>query len=173
MQHGIKVISMSLGSSSAPLLAYRNAIQQLTNAGVSVVCAAGNGGQTTFPYVGAPANCHPTVIAVGAVDMNKMIAPFSSRGTHGIPWNPVTLVAPGVSIKSTYPFPASSYKTMSGTSMATPHVAGAVALIKQKFPLFTPAQIKWKLITSSTDLGVPGNDPTYGAGLLNCDKATL
>jgi subtilisin family serine protease len=57
--------------------------------------------------------------------------------------------------------------------MACPHVAGAVALIKQKFPLFTPAQIKLKLITSSSDLGVPGNDPTFGAGLLNCDKATL
>jgi subtilisin len=173
MQRGIKVVSMSLGSSTPPMLAYKNAIQQLTNAGVSVVCASGNGFQTGFPWVGAPANCHPVAIAVGAVNINKVIAPFSSRGTNGAGWNPVTLVAPGVSVKSTYPFPASSYKTMSGTSMACPHVAGAVALIKQKFPLFTPAQIKLKLITSSSDLGVPGNDPTFGAGLLNCDKATL
>jgi subtilisin family serine protease len=57
--------------------------------------------------------------------------------------------------------------------MACPHVAGGVALIRQKFPMFTPAQVKSKLIISSSDLGVPGFDPTYGAGLLNCDKATL
>jgi subtilisin len=164
MQHGIKVVSMSLGSTSSPLLAYRNAITQLTNAGVSVVCAAGNSFGSGFPWVNAPANSHPTAIAVGAVNINKIIASFSSRGTNGAGWNPVN---------STYPFPASSYKSMSGTSMACPHVAGAVALIRQKFPLFTPAQVKFKLITSSSDLGVPGNDPTFGAGLLNCDKATL
>jgi subtilisin len=173
MQHGIKVVSMSLGSSAPPQLAYRNAITQLTNAGVSVVCAAGNAFGTAFPWVGAPANSHPTAIAVGAVNINKLIAPFSSRGTNGAGWNPVTLVAPGVSVNSTYPFPASSYKSMSGTSMACPHVAGAIALIRQKFPMFTPAQIKFKLITSSSDLGLPGNDQTYGSGLLNCDKATL
>jgi subtilisin family serine protease len=107
------------------------------------------------------------------VNINKLIAPFSSRGTNGAGWNPVTLVAPGVSVNSTYPFPASSYKSMSGTSMACPHVAGAIALIRQKFPMFTPAQIKFKLITSSSDLGLPGNDQAYGGGLLNCDKATL
>jgi subtilisin len=173
MQHGIKVVSMSLGGASSPLLAYKNAITQLTNAGVSVVCAAGNSFGSSFPWVNAPANSHQLAIAVGAIDINKMIAPFSSRGTNGIGWNPVTMVAPGVSVKSTYPFPASSYKTMSGTSMACPHVAGAVALIRQKFPMFTPAQIKFKLITSSSDLGFPGNDQTYGSGLLNCDKATL
>ncbi|HEX6428347.1 MAG TPA: S8 family peptidase, partial [Niastella sp.] len=173
MQRGIKVVSMSLGSKTPPLLAYKNAITQLTNAGVSVVCAAGNSFGSAFPWVNAPANSHSTAIAVGAVNINKIIAPFSSRGTNGIGWNPVTLVAPGVSVNSTYPFPASSYKIFSGTSMACPHVAGAVALIRQKFPMFTPAQIKFKLITSSSDLGVPGNDPTFGAGLLNCDKATL
>ena len=175
MQRGIKIVSMSLGSKSAPLLAYKNAITQLTNAGVSVVCASGNSftPPSAFPWVNAPANSHPVAIAVGAVNINKQIAPFSSRGTNGFGWNPVTLVAPGVSVKSTFPFPASSYKTFSGTSMACPHVAGAVALIKQKFPMLTPAQIKFKLITSSSDLGVPGNDPTFGGGLLNCDKATL
>jgi subtilisin len=173
MQHGIKVVSMSLGAATSPMLAYKNAITQLTNAGVTVVCASGNSFNSSFPWVNAPANSHPLTIAVGAVDINKLIAPFSSRGINGAGWNPVTLVAPGVSVKSTYPFPASSYKTMSGTSMACPHVAGAVALVKQKFPMFTPAQIKFKLITSSSDLGVPGNDQTYGSGLLNCDKATL
>jgi subtilisin len=173
IQHGMKVVSMSLGATTGPQLAYKNAIQACTNAGISVVCAAGNSGQTGFPWVNAPANSHPLAIAVGAIDIHKLIAPWSSRGINGVGWNPVTLVAPGVSIKSTYPFPASSYTIMSGTSMACPHVAGGVALIRQKFPMFTPAQVKSKLLITSSDLGVPGNDPTYGAGLLNCDKATL
>jgi subtilisin len=173
LQNHMKVVSMSLGAETGPVLAYKNAIQALTNGGVSVVCAAGNSGLKPFHYVNAPANSHPVAIAVGAIDINKVIAPWSSRGVNGVGWNPVTLVAPGVTIKSTYPFPASSYTNMSGTSMACPHVAGGVALIRQKFPMFTPAQVKSKLIISSSDLGVPGFDPTYGAGLLNCDKATL
>jgi subtilisin family serine protease len=57
--------------------------------------------------------------------------------------------------------------------MACPHVAGAAALVKQRFPTFTPAQIKAKLRATASDLGAPGNDPFYGAGLVDCNKATL
>jgi subtilisin len=176
LRNNIQVVSMSLGSDSAPLTAYREALRRLANAGVSVVCASGNSfndfGQP-FPWVGAPANCHPSVIAVGAVDANGIIAGFSSRGSRGANWNGVSLVAPGVSINSTIHAPANKYQKMSGTSMACPHVSGAVALIKQAFPAFTVSQIKAKLLKTARDLGVAGPDDTYGAGLLDCNAATL
>ncbi len=170
-QNGMNVISMSLGSPSCQSVAYTNAIAQLNAAGVTVVCAAGNSGGTTFPCVGSPANSLGT-IAVAAVDANKVKASFSSSGTTCCPpgANPVSISAPGVSINSTVP---GGYKLMSGTSMACPHVAGAAALVKQRFPTFTPAQIKAKLMATATDLGTPGNDPSYGAGLVNCNLATL
>ena len=170
--NGMKVISLSLGAPANPSVAYTTAIAQLNAAGVTVVCASGNGFLTPFPWVGSPANSTGAV-AVGAVDANNGIAPFSSRGKKPgvLPWNPVTLVAPGVGVKSTYK--GNTYATMSGTSMATPHVAGAAVLIKQRHPAFTPAQVMALLKSSATDLGAAGFDVTFGSGLLNCDKATI
>jgi subtilisin len=138
-QNGMHVVSMSLGSNSCQSVAYTNAIAQLNAAGVTVVCAAGNNGQSAaFPCVGSPANSIGA-IAVAAVDANKIVAPFSSRGTGCCPpgANPVNISAPGVSINSTVL--ANLYGQKSGTSMACPHVAGAAALVKQRFPFFTPA----------------------------------
>jgi subtilisin len=171
-QNGMNVVSMSLGASSCPSVAYTNAIAQLNASGVTVVCAAGNGFQSPFPCVGSPANSRGA-IAVAAVDANKAIAPFSSRGTQCCPpgANPVSISAPGVSINSTVL--ANGYGIKSGTSMACPHVAGGAALVKQRFPFFTPAQIRAKLLGTAADLGVPGNDPVFGSGLLNCNAATL
>lgn len=173
-QNGMHVVSMSLGSNSCPSVAYTNAIAQLNAAGVTVVCASGNnfGPGSSFPCVGSPANSKGT-LAVGAVNNAGLIAGFSSRGITCCPpgSNPVSLVAPGVSVNSTVL--GNTYGSMSGTSMACPHVAGAAALVKQRFPAFTSAQIRAKLMSTASDLGVPGNDPTYGRGLLNCDLATL
>lgn len=172
-QKKMHVVSMSLGSNSCQSTAYTNAIAQLNAAGVTVVCASGNSGRPTEPFrcVGSPANS-PGAIAVGAVNSNKVIADFSSFGITCCPpgANPVTISAPGVSINSTIP---GGYGVKSGTSMACPHVAGAAALIKQRFPAFTPAQIKARLQATASDLGVPGSDPFYGAGLINCNTATL
>ena len=172
-QKKMHVVSMSLGSNSCPSVAYTNAIAQLNAAGVTVVCASGNSGRPSEPFrcVGSPANS-PGAIAVGAVNSSKVIADFSSFGITCCPpgANPVTIAAPGVSINSTIP---GGYGLKSGTSMACPHVAGAAALVKQRFPTFTPAQIKAKLRATASDLGAPGNDPFYGAGLVDCNKATL
>ena len=177
--NGMHVVSMSLGGKGCVSVAYTTAVAQLNAAGVTVVCAAGNSfndpitpQDPEFKCVNSPANS-PGVLAVGAVDSNNVIAPFSSRGTGccGAGNNPVSLVAPGVSIKSTVL--GNAYGAMSGTSMACPHVAGAAALVKQRFPAFNPAQIRAKLMGTASDLGVPGNDSTYGRGLLNCDLATV
>lgn len=168
--NGMKVVSMSLGSLSGPSVAYTTAVSQLNAAGVTVVCAAGNSFQSAFPWVNSPANSTGTVV-VGAIDSASAIASFSSRGAQpgSAGWNPVTVVGPGVNVYATYK--GNTYTTMSGTSMATPHVAGAAVLIKQRFPAYTPAQVKALLQKSATDLGPAGIDLTYGAGLINCEKA--
>ena len=169
------VVSMSLGATmpcqNAPA-ALVNAINQLLAAGCVVVAAAGNSNGEVNPpdrFVNVPGSIRG-VIAVAATDQNNQIAPFSSRGGA---CNQVTVSAPGVSINSTFPSPPNSYRVLSGTSMACPHVTGAVALLKQRFPGINPAAARFKLTSTSTDLGVPGNDPTFGSGLINCDLATL
>lgn len=174
---GMHVVSMSLGGTNAPMLAYANAVKRLQDRGTVVVIASGNSFGTAFPWVNSPANSiivgspNASGIAVGAIDINKIIAAFSSRGGQVATWNQVTVVAPGVGINSTVP--GNGFGLKSGTSMATPHVAGAAALIKQKFPGISPAAVKMKLASTATDLGFAGNDLTFGSGLINCDKATL
>lgn len=166
-QNGMKVINMSLGSKQPTVAAYTTAVSQCLAAGVVVVAAAGNSFGESFPFVNAPANS-PGAIAVAAVNQAGVVAGFSSRGGAG---NQVTLSAPGVAVNSTHL--ANAYKSMSGTSMAAPHVAGGVALIRRRYPVWTPLQVRHRLVTTASDLGFPGTDITYGAGLLNCDAATL
>lgn len=174
---GMHVVSMSLGGLSGPSVAYASAVKRLQDRGTVVVIAAGNSFGSAFPWVNSPGNSiivgspNASPVAVGAVDMNKIIAPFSSRGGQVPLWNQVTVVAPGVSINST--IPGGGYGLKSGTSMATPTVAGACALIKQRFPGIAPGAVKLKLQSTATDLGLGGYDITYGSGLINCDKATL
>ncbi len=174
-QQGMHVVSLSLGAETCQLTDYNEAITRLNAAGITVVCAAGNSGNDTkapiFKCVNSPANS-PGAIAVAAVDSRKVRADFSSFGVTCCPSgaNPVNISAPGVSINST--LRTGGYGLMSGTSMACPHVAGVVALIKQRNPTFTPAQIRSKLLSTAADLGVPGNDMYYGAGLVDCDLAT-
>lgn len=120
-QEQVRVITMSLGGPiDVPELheAIQNAVQQ----GISVVVAAGNEGdgqEETFEY--AYPGAYNEVISVGAVDMNLQLAPFTN--TH----EEIDLVAPGVEVISTYP--DKKYAKLSGTSMAAPHVAGALALL--------------------------------------------
>lgn len=166
LQNNMRVVSMSLGSNvaspNAPCVpAYQQAAQQLLNAGCVVVAAAGNSGAGSTPWVGNPARCS-NYVAVAAVDQNKAVAPFSSRGAGNI----VDISAPGVSINSTWL--GNGYRQLSGTSMACPHVAGAVALMRERFSGWTAAQVRARLASSASDLGVPGTDEATGAGLLDC-----
>jgi len=175
--HGMHVASMSLGGLSGPIVAYAQAIKRLQDRGTVVCIAAGNSFSTNFPWVNAPGNSiipgvpNASPIAVGAIDSHLIIAPFSSRGGQNPVWNQVEVVAPGVNINSSVL--GGAYGLKSGTSMATPHVAGAAALIKQRFPGISPAAVKLKLMSTARDLGAGGYDKTYGAGLINCNSATL
>lgn len=134
VQNKCQIISMSLGSPVALgetfSQVYQNAATAAEQKGTLIVCAAGN--ESIRPgqiaAVGHPANC-PTILAVGALDSTFAIAPFSCGGL-----NPnggeVNIAAPGVNVLSSWPMPT-RYKSISGTSMATPHVAGIAALFAE------------------------------------------
>ncbi len=176
-QNGMDVASMSLGSNvdnpdAACTLAYQRAAERLSNAGCLVVAAAGNNGRDPVnPWVGSPARCSG-FMAVAAVNDNRDLASFSSRGPATLcDGCGVEISAPGVSINSTVPGGGLGRK--SGTSMACPHVSGAAALLKELHPTWTPARIRTRLRTTAADLGVPGNDPSFGSGLLDCHRAVF
>lgn len=165
VQNNARVVNMSLGlSTDVPSL--RLAVERTVGAGISVVAAAGNdGGQVNYPAA------YPAVIAVGATDATDTVPSWSAQGQA------LDLVAPGVNVKSTYR--RSRYVTMTGTSMATPHVAAAVALLSQQPAqcdsdgngVCVPAEIEARLRATATDLLASGYDVRSGAGRLNVAQA--
>jgi len=155
--NGAKVINMSLGS---PDYSYtlEEACSYAYNKGVTVVAASGNEGSR----VGYPAACDH-VIAVGALESNDSLAYFSNRGPE------LDLTAPGVDILSTVR--NGTYQKMSGTSMASPVVAGCASLVLSTHPGYTPSQVEGVLENGANDLGSPGFDNDYGSGKVNAYAA--
>lgn len=160
--NGAKVINMSLGD-TAFSQTVQNAIDYAYEEGVTVVAAAGNSGNSIPMYPAAGAH----VISVAATDSGDNRASFSNYN------NNVDVAAPGLSIASTYWSASSgnSYVLMSGTSMASPHVAGLASLLASRNPAWTPAQIETAIETSATDRGTAGKDPYYGYGRININAA--
>ncbi|MGW6207217.1 S8 family serine peptidase [Streptomyces sp. NPDC055089] len=165
------VVSMSLGNSAIGDCAdpLAQAAEQLSkNTHSLFVVAAGNIGPGT-ETVSSP-GCAPGVLTVGAVDRDDTTAPFSSRGpvavTHTLK---PEIAAPGVDISAAAAGGRGvyAYRSMSGTSMATPHVAGAAAVVRQAHPDWTAQQVKAALVASARTGGrVAGADET-GAGVLD------
>ncbi len=153
-----------------------DAIDNVEAMGIVCVFAAGNEGPNSMS-IRNPADraTSPTSsFSVGAVDATidgLPVPSFSSRGPSacdGVSIKP-EIAAPGVAIYSSYK--GHTYRTMNGTSMAAPLVAGTVALMRQRNPNLTPEQIKSILLNSATDLGPSGEDNEYGHGLLDLPEA--
>lgn len=161
VQQGAQVISMSLGSSQYDQRIH-SAVQRATEAGAFVIAAAGNdgGGGRQQDRVNFPGRFEET-IAVGAVGRDQLITDFSSRGPA------VDIAAPGENILSCVP--DNRWVRMSGTSMATPFVAGVVALVLSLGRIDGVGNLRQLLIKHAADAGQPGRDRDYGAGLIQPD----
>ena len=149
------------------------AIDNAEAAGAAVVFAAGNEGPGAMS-LRAPAdrNTTPTnCFAVGALNPGSLtIASFSSRGPSACPGTVQEKIKPevcarGVTVRSAYP--GGSYTNLDGTSMACPHVAGGLALLRDAFPNATVAELKTALMETAVDLGTGGEDNTYGWGRID------
>ncbi|MGW6948961.1 S8 family peptidase [Streptomyces xanthophaeus] len=167
------VVSMSLGDPSQtacddPLAA---ATERLSQQGPLFVIAAGNSGPGNNT-VSSP-GCAASALTVGAVDRDDSTASFSSRGPAGLQHTlKPEIAAPGVGISAAAAGGRGvyAYQSMSGTSMATPHVAGAAAIVKQRHPDWTSQQVKAALV-GSADTKVPGDVRETGAGRLDVQAA--
>jgi subtilisin len=159
---GADIISLSLGGPGQDPTT-RAAIQYAISKGCWVVVAAGNDGREVGNYPGHfPESC-----AVAATDKEDKRATFSTIHAEN------DIAAPGVSIMST--LPDGRYGTMSGTSMATPAVAGCLAIVRAELKRLgqaipTQTQMLSALKKTAKDLGAPGIDKQYGAGLIDTEK---
>lgn len=191
VDNGADIISVSLGwpdFSNPNRQMWRNICINTIAGGVVVIYAAGNEGQckcNTPPHEIRTPGDVPEVITVGGTTCNDNVYVDTSRGP--VEWENIdpwfdceyqpgcikpTISAPGVNTLSTS-FNCSSYSTLSGTSMATPHVAGAVALMLQANPKLDHDAVKAILMETSVDLGTPGMDNTFGAGRVDAYEAVL
>jgi thermitase len=161
-ENGAIVISNSWGGSL-----FDQGLKDVIDASPAVVvCAAGNGGSNNDDYPIYPASYDSTnIISVAATDHFDLLASFSNFGL-----NSVDLAAPGKDITSTYL--NGNYASMSGTSMATPHVSGVAALVKAENPSLTSAQIK-NIILSTVDVKDSLSGKVGSGGRLNAYTAVV
>jgi subtilisin family serine protease len=151
------VISMSLGAQIPVQPSYTAAGQAALNAGCLIIAAAGNASARpgNIQPTGAPGNS-PTIMCVAALDSALRVAVFSCGGK-------IDITGPGVSVFSSWPRPT-LHNTISGTSMATPHVAGCAALWAQSSAALRGAALRAKLTATAKHLPFPASD--VGAGLV-------
>ena len=161
VNHGADIINMSLGSglSANQVAAWQPTFTAAWEAGSMVIAAAGNNNNNMLFYPASFAK----VISVSATTNIDTRASFSSFGPA------VDVSAPGVSVASTYR--NNKYYGMSGTSMATPHVAGLAALIRSLHPEFTLAEVETAIKATVHDLGDPGWDRYFGHGRIQAPLA--
>jgi thermitase len=158
MDHGADVVNLSL-SGPAYSGVLKTAVNRAHNRGAVVVAAAGNAGTTSRQYPAA----YEKVIAVSATDQGDGLAHFSSRGD----W--VDLAAPGTNILSTRA--SGGYGKQSGTSFSAPFVSGLAGLLASHNPNRSAYWIRRRMQSTAKDLGPAGDDPRFGHGRINADRA--
>lgn len=163
LANGCRVISMSLGADVPEVsTAYETVGRRALEAGTLIVAAAGNNASRSdgfLGFVGMPANS-PSIMAVAAVDADLQIADFSAA-SNPVEGGQVDVAGPGVAVYSSWPMPRRN-NTISGTSMATPHVAGLAALYSQATGA-TARELWEALVRAARALDLPASDA--GAGL--------
>ncbi|GJQ64546.1 MAG: hypothetical protein SCALA702_35990 [Melioribacteraceae bacterium] len=164
---------------------YKTTLDAVEAVGIAPIFSAGNSGPGTSTIT-SPKNINTNTVNIwstAALDGAQIlagstnpVASFSSRGPSDCGGTGSLLIkpeagAPGVNVRSSYA--GGGYTQLSGTSMAAPHVAGAVTLLRQFAPQLTGKQIKEALYATAKDLGDPGEDNTYGMGLIDVYQAFL
>ena len=171
--HNLDIANMSLGSRFAST-AERQAVQAAYDAGVLLVASAGNAGNCRGKNntVEFPAG-YDQVIALAATNRDDLRPCFSSSGPD------VELAAPGVDVLSTVPTgdcrlcTDTGYREGTGTSMASPHVAGTAALVVAANSGWANDDVRLRLVTTAEDLGAAGRDTSFGYGLVDAENAVL
>ncbi|HYI66867.1 MAG TPA: S8 family serine peptidase [Candidatus Limnocylindrales bacterium] len=166
--HGATVINMSVGGFPAAQYV-QDAVNYAWGKGVVLVGAAGNNNREETFYPASFTN----VVSVSATQINDEFSHWSSYGPK------VDVSAPGSSVQTTNCTVCTyadhhtwgDHTYISGTSFATPNVAGVIALIRARYPSYTPAQVVSRLITTADDLGRPGYENRYGNGRVNAFRA--
>lgn len=158
MRSGVDIMNFSWGTLTDSQV-LRSLILQVQAAGILMVAAAGNDGDQTVVYPAA----YPEVMSVGSTNENDQRSSFSNYGST------ISVMAPGTNIYSTLPEGNDTYGNNSGTSMATPLVAGLAALVKANFPSFTANQIQERIEMGCDDISAqnPGLSGQIGSGRIN------
>ncbi|MFB7641233.1 S8 family serine peptidase [Peribacillus butanolivorans] len=162
VQQGADIINMSLGETSYSE-ALNKAVQEAYSKGLLIVAATGNEGDMGKSVQRVYPAAFSHVISVAATDSKDKRTSYSNYHST------VDIAAPGDYILST--LPNNRYGWMSGTSMATPMVAGVAALIWSNEPKLTKYEVEYRLYDSALDLGTKGKDIYYGNGRVNAKKA--
>ncbi len=147
-----RIVNMSFAGPADPLVG--NSVAGVVRRGMIAVAAAGNDGPGAQPLYPA---AYAGVIAVTAVDRDNLVYARANQGEY------VALSAPGVDIL--VPVPSNSYQISSGTSLAAAHVSGLAALVLSRQPTLSASEVAAILLGASADLGQPGRDSVFGAGL--------
>jgi len=157
-EQGARVVNMSFAGPSDPRL--RDALAKANRKGMVLIAAAGNAGPRSAPLFPA---ADPNVIAVTATDAEDALFSGANRGNH------IAVAAPGVDILA--PAPDGAYQFTTGTSVAAAEVSGVAALLLERNPSLTPAEVRRILMGTAKDLGPKGKDRDFGAGLVNALQA--
>ena len=157
-EQGARVVNMSFAGPSDPRL--RDALAKANRKGMVLIAAVGNAGPKSPPLYPA---ADPNVIAVTATDTEDALFSGANRGNY------IAVAAPGVDILA--PAPDGAYQFTTGTSVAAAEVSGVAALLIERNPALTPADVRRILTSTAKDLGPKGKDRDFGAGLVNALEA--